>query len=377
MRFLAGELAAIIEKFGAEKFTGTLTLNLELADATKQTKVLALWEGGLTFAGERLPSPREFVDLLKDKLQLPFIDASIKVAEKRIQNQDSIRELLDFLSRFNLFQWDKLEAMIQQELVIFFEPLLIAEGEVLAKSDTTYDLSYGINPHGLAWGDIQTELVKRQNIWQKLQPLGLESQLIKVENPNAEIPEEVVRHFNKWLDGSQSIGAIAAALKQDPLKIAINYDRWRKQNWIQFAKTANETTPLPTDQTSAKRYVVLSVDDSSIVQVSIKRAIGDLYTVICAKSAIEALNMLNAQHVDLMLLDVTMPDIDGLELCRTIRNIGRFKTLPIVMLTAKDGLIDKVKGQFVGSTHYLSKPVDREKLLPVLEKYIINETVAV
>jgi DNA-binding response OmpR family regulator len=43
-----------------------------------------------------------------------------------------------------------------------------------------------------------------------------------------------------------------------------------------------------------------------------------------------------------------------------------------VMVTAKDGLLDKMKGQFAGSTHYLNKPVDREKLLPVLEKYIVK-----
>jgi twitching motility two-component system response regulator PilG len=65
-----------------------------------------------------------------------------------------------------------------------------------------------------------------------------------------------------------------------------------------------------------------------------------------------------------------MPDIDGLELCRTIRAMTKFKQLPIIMLTAKDGIVDRVKGQFAGSTQYLAKPVDREKLLPVLEKYI-------
>jgi DNA-binding response OmpR family regulator len=102
-----------------------------------------------------------------------------------------------------------------------------------------------------------------------------------------------------------------------------------------------------------------------------------VYEVLCAKNAVEALGLLNTRKVELLLLDVTMPDIDGLEFCRTIRNISKFKDLPVIMLTAKDGFMDKMKGQFAGSTHYLTKPVDREKLLPVLEKYIsVKETVA-
>jgi twitching motility two-component system response regulator PilG len=112
------------------------------------------------------------------------------------------------------------------------------------------------------------------------------------------------------------------------------------------------------------------VDDSKIVQTMITRAISDVYDVWLANNAIDALNILQQQNVALLLLDVTMPDIDGLELCRTIRAMSQFKELPIIMLTAKDGIIDKFKGQFAGSTQYLTKPVDREKLLPVLEKYI-------
>ena len=65
-----------------------------------------------------------------------------------------------------------------------------------------------------------------------------------------------------------------------------------------------------------------------------------------------------------------MPDIDGLELCRTVRGIGRFQNLPIIMLTAKDGVFNKIRGQIVGSTHYLTKPIDWKKLMAILNKYV-------
>ncbi len=65
-----------------------------------------------------------------------------------------------------------------------------------------------------------------------------------------------------------------------------------------------------------------------------------------------------------------MPDIDGLELCRTVRSMPQFRNLPIVMVTARDGLVDKAKGQISGSTEYLTKPFGVEKLRAVVGKYL-------
>jgi twitching motility two-component system response regulator PilG len=76
--------------------------------------------------------------------------------------------------------------------------------------------------------------------------------------------------------------------------------------------------------------------------------------------------------VALLLLDVTMPDIDGLEFCKTLRTIPKFKKLPVVMLTAKDGNINKLKGQIAGSNYYLTKPVEPEQLLAIVRRYVEN-----
>jgi twitching motility two-component system response regulator PilG len=89
-----------------------------------------------------------------------------------------------------------------------------------------------------------------------------------------------------------------------------------------------------------------------------------------ASNAVDALNMIYNNPIALVLLDVTMPDIDGLDMCRTLRSIPKFRNLPIIMLTAKDGLIDKLKGQIAGSTQYLTKPFEKEELLEIIDKYV-------
>jgi twitching motility two-component system response regulator PilG len=77
-----------------------------------------------------------------------------------------------------------------------------------------------------------------------------------------------------------------------------------------------------------------------------------------------------SEKISLLLLDISMPEIDGLELCRILRSMSQFRDLPIVMLTSRDGFFDKVKGQIAGSTEYLTKPFDTEKLRQVLGKYL-------
>jgi twitching motility two-component system response regulator PilG len=68
-----------------------------------------------------------------------------------------------------------------------------------------------------------------------------------------------------------------------------------------------------------------------------------------------------------------MPDIDGLELCRTIRNLPQFQDLPIVMLTARDRAFDKIQGRLAGATEYLTKPFDAAQLCEVVGKYVRTE----
>lgn len=113
---------------------------------------------------------------------------------------------------------------------------------------------------------------------------------------------------------------------------------------------------------------VLAVDDSTLMQDLIKRALGQNYRVLVAGSAIEALAILNHELVAVVLLDICMPGVDGLGLCRTIRNFPEFSGLPIIMLTSKDTVMDKVKGRLAGATEYLTKPFDADQLRQVISR---------
>ncbi len=118
------------------------------------------------------------------------------------------------------------------------------------------------------------------------------------------------------------------------------------------------------------RAKILSVDDSITVQELIKRALADDYQVLLCCSAIDALSIIYQENISVLLLDISMPEIDGLDFCRTIRSIPKFQALPIVMVTGRDGAFDKVQGRLAGATDYLTKPFDADQLRQIIRRLI-------
>lgn len=112
----------------------------------------------------------------------------------------------------------------------------------------------------------------------------------------------------------------------------------------------------------SQQPTILAVDDSPVMQEMIKEALAQDYNVLVADSAQEALSLLYHQPIAMLLLDVCMPDIDGLELCRTLRSLPEFRDLPIMLVTGKDRVFDKVQGRLAGANEYLTKPFNAEQL---------------
>ncbi|MGK7923593.1 MAG: PleD family two-component system response regulator [Trichodesmium sp.] len=123
-------------------------------------------------------------------------------------------------------------------------------------------------------------------------------------------------------------------------------------------------------ETEGLQKTILAVDDSTVMQGIVKRVLGKEYEVLVADNAVDALSMIYQKQVAVLLLDVSMPGIDGLELCRIVRSIPQFQNLPIVMLTARDSSFDKVQGHLAGATEYLTKPFDEQQLHQIINKLL-------
>lgn len=107
---------------------------------------------------------------------------------------------------------------------------------------------------------------------------------------------------------------------------------------------------------------ILVVDDDRAVRESLRRSLAfNGYTVELAQDGVEALEMIASDRPDALVLDVMMPRLDGLEVCRQLRSLG--DDLPILVLTARDSVSERVAGLDAGADDYLPKPFALEELL--------------
>lgn len=109
-------------------------------------------------------------------------------------------------------------------------------------------------------------------------------------------------------------------------------------------------------------FHILVVDDDKHTRMLLKAILENAnYTVTCANDGQIALEILEKEHIDLVVLDIMMPNMDGYKFTETIRESDN--TLPILMVSAKQLPQDEKKGFLVGTDDYITKPIDEEKLL--------------
>ena len=120
------------------------------------------------------------------------------------------------------------------------------------------------------------------------------------------------------------------------------------------------------------RPTVLTVDDSIVIHQMVKCALEPNYRVLVVNNAVDALSLIYHETVSVLLLDVLMPGVDGLEFCRTLRNLPQFQHLPVIMVTSQDRPFDRVQGRMAGATEYLTKPFNAEQLCNLVHKFTQN-----
>jgi diguanylate cyclase (GGDEF)-like protein len=130
------------------------------------------------------------------------------------------------------------------------------------------------------------------------------------------------------------------------------------------AAGAVEHMGLRTEQTKMSQEKILVVEDESSLRTILKMQLeGAGYEVITANDGVEGLERIRSSPPDLVLLDVMMPRMDGCEVCRRLRANFLTSQIPVIMLTARGQLKDKLDGLDVGANDYLTKPYARQELL--------------
>lgn len=116
---------------------------------------------------------------------------------------------------------------------------------------------------------------------------------------------------------------------------------------------------------------ILAVDDSASMRQMVSFTLkGAGYDVVEAADGVEALNFAKTKGVNLVITDVNMPNMDGIQLIRELRTLPAYKFIPLLMLTTESGMDKKQEGKAAGATGWIVKPFNPEQLLSTVKKVL-------
>lgn len=286
----------------------------------------------------RLQAEEEAKQQAEEALLKAVEEARLQAAEEaRLQAEEESRQLLSEESR----QQAEEEARYQAEEA----PLKVeAEAKRQAEEET----------RRLAELDKQSELERQSQI----EATGEESR-----------QAEFAQHLDSSRLETASSGELANELKEN-VDVLVQ----EVQQEIQSIEN-NNTTTISDDARSSKKQLVLAVDDSPTVRKLVSLTLTrEGFEVITAVDGIEALNILSERLPDIILSDINMPKLNGYKLCKFVKKHERTQSIPVVMLSGKEGVFDKMRGKMNGCDDFITKPFESAELVAKVREILSGIT---
>ncbi len=116
---------------------------------------------------------------------------------------------------------------------------------------------------------------------------------------------------------------------------------------------------------------VLVIDDSKTIRKTAETLLSrEGCKVFTAVDGFDALAKIADHQPDIVFVDIMMPRLDGYQTCALIKHNKVFRSIPVIMLSSKDGLFDRARGRIVGSQQYLTKPFTKDELLGAIASHV-------
>ena len=149
-------------------------------------------------------------------------------------------------------------------------------------------------------------------------------------------------------------------------------EHFNLENYLLIDESAAAVNPENQHITLDSKHILL-VEDNNELRTFIRNALSSHYTIIEANDGAEGLKMAKEKYPNLIISDIMMPNMNGIELCRHIKNDDLTRHIPFILLSAKDALESKLEGVESGADFYFSKPVSLNLLLLTLRNIFIQQ----
>ena len=211
-------------------------------------------------------------------------------------------------------------------------------------------------------------------LWQQLKKVA------KVKSGPLFVTEELPAIMGR-LRERQSLYQVADTLQVPPQVMALWLQPFLAKKVVialsfgdgqpQKEKMDSASTAMAKKLEAEQRQVIACIDDSKTVQRQVRGILeASGYNVLSITEPAQALTSLVRQKPAGILMDVNMPDINGYELCSMLRQSRQLKNIPIMMLTGRDGIMDRMRAKMLGVNSYLTKPFRPDELLEYVQKLL-------
>ncbi len=195
----------------------------------------------------------------------------------------------------------------------------------------------------------------------------------------------VYQNLVQVITGKQTLREIAVEIDEDLLLLTRSLTRYIQTGIIDSIDLPDLPSPKISSKFLADRQrsnrdlspqtgrskLIICIDDSSQVCEMMRAIVTDAgYRFLSIQDATQAVPRLLGNKPDLIFLDLMMPKVNGYEICSQIRRISTFSQIPIVVLTGKDSLLDRVRAKVLGASEFLSKPISKQAIDTYLAKYV-------
>ena len=248
--------------------------------------------------------------------------------------------------------------------------------------------------------DTEAVIAQAELLWQEwhTQKLG---NISPTKTPTIRHPVQLYRQTTpiiyqnlvQVITGKRTLREIAAEIDEDLLLLTRSLTRYIQTGIIELidlpdlkspqlstkalpmGMISSDERPMVTIPTIAPKPIqsklVICIDDNPEVCESMRAIVTDAgYRFISIQDATQALPRLLENRPDLIFLDLIMPKVNGYEICGQIRRVSSFSQIPIVILTGKDGLLDRVRSKVVGASEFTCKPINKHAIVTSLTKYL-------
>ena len=394
------ELLDQIQVYSQERFTGWLDLKID--NLQDQQWKLYFCLGGLIWATSTVHPMRRWYRQLSRHCPQLVVGQESKLTS--CPDYDSLEELV----RQGKVQQEQLVAVLEDQIMeITFDIIQWGEtlrhrsgGELIYRKvivDTLNDAKLVTLPATQAWR-------YGLKLWDAWQRAGLEDcspnlapVVLKAEKLQEQTSAFVYRNLLSLADGNQTFRDIAVKMNRNLLALTQPVMPCIHQGLIGLRKVEDLSYALkgvtaPTPQPAARATsvsqeqnvnperqltspLVACIDDSRIDSLTMRKILTEAgYRCINIHDPVQALPMLLESKPGLIFLDLVMPIANGYEICAQIRRVSVLKDTPVIILTSNDGIVDRVRAKMVGSSGFLAKPINSEKVLNMLRMHLHKST---